>query len=154
MPTTWVLVADAAKARLFEIAAKGAQMTEIDCFANPDGRAHPCDLTTERRPMVDESAASVRHALEPHTSLREKSAERFARALRDVLENGRALGRYQRIVLVAPPHFLGVLRSGLGDHLCEWVTAEIRRDLTTLPAGEVRARLPDRLFRTQRSVGA
>jgi len=154
VPTTWVLVADGAKARLFEIAAKDAQMTEIDCFANPAGRAAGHDLTTERRPMVDESATSARHALEPHTSLREKSAECFARALRDVLENGHALGRYERIVLVAPPHFLGVLRNGLGDHLCEWVTAEIRRDLTALPAREVRARLPDRLFRAQRAIGA
>lgn len=154
MPTTWVLVADGAKARLFEIAAKDAQMTEIDCFAHPEGRAAGRDLTTERRPMVEESATSVRHALEPHTSLREKSAERFVRELRDVLQNGHAQGRYERIVLVAPPHFLGVLRSGLGDHLSERVTAEIRRDLTALPPGEVRARLPDRLFRAQRAIGA
>ncbi len=145
--TTWVLVADGAKARLFEMAARDGQWVEIDCLVNPEGRTRGRDLTTERRPMVDESRTPLRHALEPHTPPREKSAERFVRALREVLEQGRAHGRYERLVLVAPSHFLGLLRSGLGDPLCEYVTAEIRRDLTALPAVEVRARLPGRLFR-------
>lgn len=154
MPSTWILVADGAKARLFELAAKDAQLTELGCFVNPEGRMPDAAFTTGRRPLVDEGATTVRHALQPHTSPREKSDERFARALGEVLERGREQGRYECLVLVAPPRFLGVLRTGLGKRVCERVTAEIRRDLTALPTGEVRVRLPDRLFRARPGVRA
>lgn len=149
MPNTWILVADGARARLFELAAKSAQLTELDCFVNPQGRMHDHDLTTDRRPLVDEGATTVRHAMEPHTSLRDKTAERFARLLGEALERGRTEGRYEHVVLVAPPRFLGVLRDGLGEGVSGHVAAEIHRDLTALPAREVRARLPDRLFRAK-----
>lgn len=154
MSNTWILVADGARARLFELATKDAKLSEVDCFVNPDGRVHESALTTERRPLVDEGATTVRHALEAHTSLRAKSAERFARLLGEALEPGREQGRYDNLVLVAPPRFLGVLRGGLGERVCEHIRAEIHRDFTTLPGDQVRMRLPDRLFRTRVGVRA
>lgn len=152
MSNTWILVADGAKARLFELTAKDAQLTELRCFVNPEGRMPDAAFTTGRPALVDEGATTVRHALQPHTSARQKSAERFARLLGEALESGRVQERYERVVLVAPPRFLGVLRKGLGERVSEHVTAEIRRDLTALPSGEVRMRLPDRLFRAKPEV--
>src|SRR5689334_18089456 len=47
MSPTWILVADSARARLFEADGAGA-LNELACYANPEGRAGTRGLTTDR----------------------------------------------------------------------------------------------------------
>ena len=146
MKHTWVLVADGARARLFEVRARNEPWNELACFTNPDGRAPGRDATTERAPRVNESANAARHAIEPHTTLREKSMERFAHIINDALERGLHDHRYHKLVLVAPPRFLGRLHNVLGKLLQDCVAGEIRHNFTSLRGEEIRARLPARMF--------
>src|SRR5215471_15383407 len=111
MASTWILVADAARARLFEPAPTDGRLVEIECFINPEGRAGARRTTTHRPPTVNESVGTARHAIEPHMTPREKTASRFAHTLSVALERGRARCRYERLVLVAPPRFLGALHE-------------------------------------------
>lgn len=144
MANTWVLVADGARARLFESESFNKGLSEVACFTNPDGRSPGRNATTERAPRVNESANSARHAIEPHTSLRDKSTDRFARTLNAALEQGRNNNHFDQLVLIAPPRFLGTLHNNLGKGLTECVVGEIRRNLTALPPEEIRSRLPRR----------
>lgn len=137
---TWILVADRGRARILETAG-GSAMTEVACFSEPDARAGESALTTDRPPTVNESVGGARHSIEPHTPLRDKIAARFARLLIHALESGRNEGRFEHLVLVAPPRFLGTLHSALGDQLRARVVREIPHDLTALPARDLDKRL-------------
>lgn len=145
MKTTWILVADAARARLFEGTRASKTFAELGCYTNPEGRAGARKLTTHRAPTVNESMGNARHAIEPHTTLREKIADRFARELGDVLARGHAERRYDHLMLVAPARFLGALHGSLAKPLREAVACEVRRDLTALPPDQLCARLVDKL---------
>ena len=138
---TWILVADHARARLFELAGSDAKLVEIEAFVNPDGRGPERNQTTDRPPRVHESMGATSHAIAPHTSLHDKSAERFAQELHASLERGRVAHRYERLVLVALPQFLGTLRAALGKHVRECVVVEIPHEMTTSAADEIRASL-------------
>jgi protein required for attachment to host cells len=140
MATTWILVADRARARLFSSATPDAALAEIECFDNPD--ADTRDVTSHRPPTVNESVGPARHSIEPHTTLREKVTDRFAKSLTDTLERGRVDHRFDRLVLVAPARFLGALHDNLDKPLRDRVTGEVRKNLTTLAADEIRQRLP------------
>jgi protein required for attachment to host cells len=142
MPKTWLLVADAAKARLFEIPRKGANPIEIACFTHPDGRTPGQHPEHGRQGRTQESANPARHAIEPHTSLEEKHALQFADLLRDAIRQGRMENQYDQLVLMAPPRFLGVLRDRLDEQTLEYVVAEIGHDLLALSPTELRAYLP------------
>lgn len=144
MQATWVLVADAARARLFE--AETGTLNELGCYVDADSRGGARGLATGRPPTVNESMGSARHSIEPHTSPREKAAARFARSLREVLEQGQHAQRFARLVLVAPPRFLGALHAAFGRPLRDCVIAEIRRDFTQLAPENIHARLPRRVF--------
>lgn len=146
MTSTWILVADAARARLFEATGRSDPWQEVACFANPDGRAPGRHATTEHAPRVNESMGSARHAIEPHTSLRDKSAERFAHMLNEALERGRNDQRYEQLVLVAPPRFLGTLHGVLDKQLAGCVSGEVQHDFTALRGDEIRSRLPPQLL--------
>lgn len=149
---TWILVADGARARLFETASPDDALSEVACFSNPEGRAHGRDETTGRLPSVNESVGPTRHSIEPHTTLREKSADRFSRTLNETLERGRTDHRFKQLVLVAPPRFLGALHGHLAKPLRDCIVAEVKRNLTALPASDLRAHLPRELFASAANV--
>ena len=139
---TWILVADHARARLFESAGRDAKLMEIETFINPDGRGGERNQTTDRPPRVHESMGATSHAIAPHTSLHDKSADRFAQELHASLERGRVAHRYAHLVLIALPQFLGTLRACLGKHVRECVIAEVPHEMTTKTPEEIRTCLP------------
>jgi protein required for attachment to host cells len=150
---TWILVADGARARLFETASSDDALNELACFANPGGRSHGRDFTTARPPTVNESVGATRHSIEPHTTLREKTTDRFARTIKEELERGRNDHRYARLVIVAPPRFLGALQGTFPKPLRDCVVAEVKRNLTALRTSDIRAHLPNRLFASADTAG-
>jgi protein required for attachment to host cells len=123
MQQTWILVADGVRARLFARSADGESLTELEDFINPEGRLPGHAIDQDRPPRVMERMGPVRHAMEPHTSAREKAAERFAQELNDVLERGRVEHLYERLILAAPPRFLGTLQHALGKQVLACVAA-------------------------------
>jgi len=142
MSNTMVIVTDSVRARCFEAGTKPAAWNEVACLVNPDGRALGRDAPTERLPRTNESAGPARHAIEPHTTLSGKSIDAFARTIGDTLESERRAGRFERLVLVAAPHLLGVLRARFGKPLRECIVGELKLDIAGLTADEIHARLP------------
>ncbi|HSN01280.1 MAG TPA: host attachment protein [Rudaea sp.] len=142
MADTWVLVADSARARLFEVARDDPALKEVAAFTNPEGRIAQRELRHDRLPRVNESMGRSRHAIEPHTTPRQKSTDRFVRTLRDELERGRAARDYKNLVLVAAPRFMGALHGALDEALQRCVVAEVRRNLTLMQPAKIRAHLP------------
>jgi len=138
----WVLVADRARAPLFELTSESRKLMEIACFDNPDAQIH--GTAKDRLPRANESTSSVRHAIEPRTTMLEKSIDRFARSLSDELENGRTLRRYDQLILVAPPRFRGALHRHFDKPLRSCISAEISLDLTTWPVERTFEHLPPR----------
>lgn len=142
MSNTWILVADAARARLFELKRKGTDPVEIATYAYPEGRSPGREHEHGRLPRVQESNSPSRHAIEPRTPLREKHAQRFADTLCAVMQKGRQEGRYDRLILMGPPRFLGVLHGSLDEQTAARVVGEVRNDLVTLTPAELLTHLP------------
>jgi protein required for attachment to host cells len=75
---------------------------------------------------------------------REQERIRFAKLIADRLEAGRVANAFERVILVASPEFLGLLREQLGAPLQSRVTFTLDKDYVTQTPEEIRARLPDR----------
>lgn len=65
------------------------------------------------------------------------SAESFAHKLSTVLDAAHRSGRFTELVLVAEPHFLGMLRLRFKRRLGRAVVSTIRKDLCRVPDVEV-----------------
>lgn len=138
MKKTWVLVADSEKARLFEFERCRDPWVETTCLVNPET---PHGEPTGRLPRVQESVGHARHAIEPRTDERDKAAMRFASAIVATLQAAREARRFQALVLVAAPRFLGVLHRHLDKSLQQCVSREIRHNLTGLDSAGIRGYL-------------
>lgn len=142
---TWVLVADAGRARVLRLAsARG-----------PLEPALETDLVGETRPgrevMADrpgrtfDSEGAGRHAKEPSTDPDRVARERFAREIATRLDAERRQGRFERLVIVAPPGMLGELRAALPEATAAVVKAEVGKDFTTLEPAALLERLSEAL---------
>lgn len=141
---TWILVADEGRARLFAGERLDGELLEVAGFAHPAAH-HPESEAQDRLPRVQESVGSARHAIQPRTSAEDKQADAFARALGEVLEDGRVQARYERLILVAAPRFLGRLRSALDPQVARLVSHSADMDISKAGLDEIRRELQDLL---------
>jgi len=148
MPTTWVVVADSSAARIFNAPSATGALTEIEAFAHAEGRMHERDLRTDQPGATKDRAGYANHGIEPRTSPKEHEATVFARMLADTIERARAKSQIERVLLVAPPEFLGHLRSALDASTRKIVEGEFNFNVVRMAPDEIRKRLPERLYST------
>ncbi|HSR62449.1 MAG TPA: host attachment protein [Gammaproteobacteria bacterium] len=131
-----VVVAEQGRARFFIRDTGKKTFTEIDDLTNPDARLQDQELESDRPGRAFDSRGSNRHAMEPKTGISEQSATRFAKKIRDYLENNRR--EYDNIILIASPAFLGHLRKELPDTLSKMVKREIDKEIVRKKTDEIR----------------
>ena len=138
---TWILVANGARARLFSNDGPGHGVKlvsdEVLTGVNLPGR----EIMSDRPGRTFDSTGQRRHAKEPRTNPREVEKHRFAHQLAAMLEDELNQGKFDRLVLVAPPKALGQLRDELSKSVRARVSAELAKDLTHLPAQELQEHL-------------
>lgn len=140
--TTWILVSDASRAKLFE--ANQRKLHELESLSHPESARHAGDLITDHRGRKGKGEAS-RPGLSATNEAKENEAERFARQEARRLLEGHDAHLYGSLVLVAPPHHLGLLRRFLDPQVGRCVTASFHRDYINLPPAELRLRLEELL---------
>jgi protein required for attachment to host cells len=130
MAMHWVLVGDAAGAKVYESDALLEELKLVDEI----GVGH--DLP-----------GAGRHANEAHHDPHVINEEKFARAVAKVVNDADGKHSFERLIVVAPPRFLGDFRAALSHNAGRRVVASIHHDWTKLGlrdlASQVRKNLPD-----------
>ena len=145
-PNTWVLVADASRARLFVTDGRVAPWALRKEFAHPASAAKVSEIMADKAGRVQQRVATgKRSAVESPTSPKETEAKRFAHELAAELEREHGRNSFSRLVLVAAPQFLGLLRGSLSAPVMKCVVATVHKDLTHLVERELPERLRDEL---------
>lgn len=128
MEKTWILVAHRSGARLFENCGPGKGLDLLQNFENPAGKLKNQEIDSDkpgRHLDPRHNRHGYGHDQEPIMHI----AEQFARQLAAVLDKGRNSRRYARLVLVADPRFLGLLRGCLSTPTATLVRATLDKDL-------------------------
>lgn len=142
---TLVLVADSACARLFA-AYRSHPWKLLQTFDHPRGAMHDRDILTERPGRVHQSIGDGRRSgADPKTSPHEAASETFARQLAAALGDAVTARRPHRVVLVAPPRFLGHLRAALDKPVHDLLGPGLDEDLSAIADRDLPARLADLL---------
>lgn len=156
---TWVVVADAARARFFRVeenpeAHGGSQFAPsgealVGALVEIKDLSHPESLLKEREMASDEPGmTSVQHlhskfGMAEIVPPKEAEAVRFAKEVADHLKH--EVSAYDRLYVVAPPHFLGLLRADIDKAVHAKVAGEFHKELTHFPAEQIREHLPAKL---------
>ncbi len=157
--STWVLVGDSSRARIF-VVGDDKELKLVQEFDHPESRAMAHDLTSDRPGRTQQSGSpghgnggpsnggptkGSRSGMAPHTDPKAVEAEHFAHSLATVLDKGLSSNTTAHLLLVAPPHFLGLLREALPDSVKKRVSASLDKDFTHLGVRDLTTRLADSL---------
>lgn len=128
MKQSWVIVADAARARIFKISGKDHRLQQIDDLSHPESQMYAHQLRTGGKGEVMDSAGFGQHQADPQTNTSEKHATRFAKELADYLQHKRADDAFTDLIIVAEPKLLGRLRSHLDQPTTQLVSHSIDKN--------------------------
>jgi protein required for attachment to host cells len=141
MSGIWVLVADSSEARIFSSPGLQGPLELVETLRHAPSRAHPRDLGSDVPGRVHDRMGQARHSLDPAQQIKAEERHRFARELAEVLAAGQRTRRFESLVIMAPPAFLGVLRECLGKPVAAAVIRELPKDLVGHDAGDIVAHL-------------
>lgn len=155
---TWILVCDASRAHLYKEEPNRRGFTLLESMDHEESRSRVRDLTADaqgRKP--NGNPGGVGHGAYPggttngnylgrpgasqDTDPKEVEAQKFARQLADRLEKGLNEHDYEKLVLVAPPQFLGLLKSTLTTQVSKHVEDTFSKDLSWLDGPRMEERL-------------
>jgi protein required for attachment to host cells len=128
--TTWVLVADGTRARIFEKSFKslnnvmghdlvGDNLRDSEIYMDKPGRSF-------------ESANPTRHAYQPRTDWHDYQKQLFAKEICSVLDQANETSDFDELIIVSPPKMLGGIRSYLSKQILPKIAAEIPKDISKL----------------------
>ena len=148
MNATWIVSANAGRARFFSQARPVDALEEVGDMVSPTAREREGEIETDQLGQL--SASNSRHSVgqptqpsgyQPHQTPAQHQAELFARDVAGFLKQAQNERRFSRLCLVASPEFLGVLRKQLDNSLGAAVSLEINKDYTQASAPELRERI-------------
>lgn len=144
MKTTWILVANASEARLFEAQKSYQKMQLIESFYHPQSREKTVNLVTDASGRYRNFSAPISAYDEP-SNPKQVEAHRFAQVLAHKLNEGRTQNLYNHLVLVAPPYFHGLLNKCCNTKVKNKVVNALDKDYTKLKARELLKHLDGKL---------
>jgi protein required for attachment to host cells len=132
----WVVVADGQRALFLhndgdEVYPNLRTARVID-HENPLTR----EQGTDRPGRYSDTPGSHRSAFE-QTNWHNIEEEKFLGRIANLLKEGVNAGQYQKIILVAPPAALGILRKALDRQVLGHIVAEVGKDLTNRPVAAI-----------------
>jgi protein required for attachment to host cells len=140
---TWILVATASRARLFHAGARSKGWELVTEREHPESRAAGHELLADKPGTTRQSGGETSRSsmMDPRTDPKEVEAKKFAHELGKLLAKGVDDGAYHRLVLVAPPQVLGLLRAELEDKVARRVASTLDKDYHELTPKELAERV-------------
>lgn len=139
--TTYIVVADAARARVFTRDA--LKLEEKESLVHAEGRLHEGDLVTGTTGGVDESTSHTRRASRGDSVALDHESEIFAKQVAERIYKARVDNSMDKLILVAPPRFLGVLRDKLDGPSSKLIIHTLDKDLSKSSLSDIQEAVSD-----------
>jgi protein required for attachment to host cells len=109
----WVVVADEYQACFYAREKRYSPLQELSSIRNEIARQKGGDVVTDRGGRAFDSQGQGRHSMAEKTGPKEQSYLAFAKEIAERVRDAKSRGQFDRLVVVAAPRFLGVLRPAL-----------------------------------------
>ena len=137
MTTTWILSANRSNASLFESNWPGKSMRRLQDIPHPKGRLQNKDINTDKPGRSFDSMGQGRHSMGSDQEPIDHVAQQYASVLAELLNKGRLTNAYEKLVLIAEPKFLGILRAALDKNTALLVVQSVNKELLDLKEEDV-----------------
>jgi protein required for attachment to host cells len=144
MNITWIVLANASRARIFAVDGGPGRPVEVTDLVHPASRQKGSELGQDRAGHAERHGADSGQggaSFDPRTDPRQKEHVQFAHELAATLHDGVTGRRCKALLLVASDPFLGELKACLSAATRPAVVRSVPKDLTGLALPELHERL-------------
>lgn len=134
---TWVVLANARVANVYAHMRPGKGLTAV----GDQNRQAPQIPMPRDKAGIGHSIGGPGVSAVAQKSPKEMADSRFAREIVDGLSEACRRNRFDRLVLIAGPHMMGLLRANLNGSLLAVLIGEIPKDLSAQPIGDIETHL-------------
>jgi len=135
---TCIVACSGSLARLWRSSSRFGEWQPLVEMHHPESSSRDGDLTSDRPGRAFDSFGSGRHAMSQSSTARQQELIRFADEVAGYINKGIAGGRFEKIVLLAEPGFLGHLRSKLSGAAAGAVIMTASKNLSSLDEAKIR----------------
>lgn len=133
----WLINVNSNQCRIYDYQKKPPEITLIKELSNPAAKRDTNSDVTTDRPGHYQTRGSVHGAFSPRTDPKENETTHFARDIVKELDHGRNNNLYNEVILIAPPHMMGILNQHTDTHVKKLITNSIQNDLIHLKDHEL-----------------
>lgn len=143
MNSIWVVVANNGSARIFNASSRTGPLNEIETLLHPEARLHEQELTSDTPGRAFDSVGAGRHPMGNDVDPKRQEAIKFCKYISGHLDRARAKGVFERLILVAAPAQLGLLRESMSTETRKRVVHALDKNLSRQSSKEIRQHLPE-----------
>ncbi len=129
--TTWILVADKAKAKTYKWLPENNFIQEISSLENKDARKHERELKSDRPGHGNNPNA--RYSVEEKSSFKHQASQNFIKDVAALLNKDQAQSAHDKLVVIAQEEVYQNLLSNLSPIARDKITQHHAKDLTNMP---------------------
>lgn len=165
MDNLWIVVAHQAGVRIFRRNRPSDGIELVEKMDHPSGRLRDHDIDTDKpgrqfTPTPGTNARGPqgaghtyrRHGFSPRIMPHEMDVIRFTQQVAHHLETARAQNKFNRLVLIAEPHELGLLKESLDKKTSECVIATLNKNLAKVRDIELEDQIYDVLMDAEQKM--
>ncbi|AVQ85634.1 host attachment protein [Variovorax sp. PMC12] len=141
MKTQWIVIANAASARIFRRDTIKAPLVPVATLAHEASRLHARELASDRSgSQAADNSQGLNH-FEPRSDARRREHQRFAKEIAQRLDAGLKAGAYESLTLFASNPFMGELKAQLSEAVTQRLKATLNIDLSHVGIAELESRI-------------
>lgn len=133
----WVMLADASRARILSSDEMLDGFDPVEDIVHPASRQRTSELMSDDRGRSQSGPGGAGTAFDAHTEAAQVEHQKFASELADRLLEGVNDRSFERLIIAAPPRFLGLLRDELSPRVSALVVKEINHDYVNVPTHQL-----------------
>jgi protein required for attachment to host cells len=141
MSKTWVVVAENSRARIFLMKNTGVSLKELADMQRSEARSYERELTSDRPGRTFDSRGGGRHAKEPELTMKKHETINFAKYIADYINSESEKGKFEKLILISAPEFLGLLRKNLNEAVKHRITRQIDKNIVKQDEAFIRKQL-------------
>jgi protein required for attachment to host cells len=140
-----LVIADEREANFYDLGKPSAELEGRGSLHNEAARPDR-ELETDRPGRRFGGTHGNRHAVDGERSTERHEAELFAKSVARTLDVARTRNEFDRLVLIAAPRMLGLLREALPEQCRSVVAAEVSKELVRHDMDAIREAVPREVF--------
>lgn len=133
---TWVVNTSTNTCHIYSYQRHSHKLTLLKEFTHPELRGRAGDFLTSDRPG-HYHANAAHGAFSAHTDPKSAAIDGFSREVANEVNLARKQNAFDQLILITPPHMLGLLHGHLDKQVKERITNTIQKDLVHLKPKEL-----------------